>query len=76
VDRAGGGHGQGHSVTMHHPPLLSSSNPLYMSNRNRSNPNTGTIARIPRDIIPTLRAAPVDGCVSYPKPHPQTLSGL
>jgi hypothetical protein len=62
VDRDGGGHGRCHLATTRRHRSLFSSSPRYMFNRNRSNPNTGTTARIPRDIIPTSKAARVDGC--------------
>ena len=75
VDRDGGGHGRCHSATMRHHRSLFSSSPRYMSSHNRSNQNTGTTVRIPRDIIPTSKAARVDGCAWYLKPPPPTLSG-
>ena len=75
VARDGGGHGRYHSDTMRHRQSLFSSSPLYMSSRNRSDQNTGTTAKIPRDIILTSKAARVDGCAWYLKPPPPTLSG-
>ena len=56
-----------HSAIMRHHLSSFSSSPPCMFSPSLSRPITGITARIPKDIIPILKVAPVDGCAWCPR---------